>query len=173
MPRVYLGIGSNHQAQEQLAAALDALLLQFHDLALSPVFASEAEGGNGTPYLNLVAAIDTELTPGALQEWLKQLETKLGRQASTLPAGAVNIDLDLLTYGKLQGRVEGVQLPRPDFTRFAYVLWPLAILAPKEKHPQLQRTYAELWQDFAPNQAKIRPIDFIWHERRISSGAPI
>jgi 2-amino-4-hydroxy-6-hydroxymethyldihydropteridine diphosphokinase len=169
MPRVHLGIGSNHRAEEHLSAVLDSLLLQFRDLALSPVFESAAEGGNGAPYLNLVAAIDTELAPGELNSWLKQLETKLGRQRPSLPEGAVSIDIDLLTYGKLNGRVDGVQLPRPDFIRSAYVLWPLAILSPKEKHPQLQRTYAELWQDFAPRTEGIRPVDFVWHDRRISS----
>jgi 2-amino-4-hydroxy-6-hydroxymethyldihydropteridine diphosphokinase len=169
MPRVFLGLGSNHQAEEHLSAALDSLLLQFRDLALSPVFESEADGGNGAPYLNLVTAIDTDLAPGELNAWLKQIETKLGRRRAALPAEVVNIDIDLLTYGKLSGRVDGLQLPRPGFAQAAYVLWPLAILAPKEKHPQLQRSYAELWQDFAPTAAGIRPVDFIWHERRISS----
>ncbi len=170
MPRVFLGIGSNHRAEEHLSAALDSLLLQFHDLALSPVFESEAKGG-GAPYLNLVAAIETELKPGELRDWIKALETKLGRRRPSLPEGAVSIDIDLLTYGKLSGKVDGIQLPRPELIEAAYVLWPLAVLAPKEKHPQLQRSYAELWQDFAPGDQAIRPVDFIWHERRISSAA--
>ncbi|MDR2213794.1 MAG: 2-amino-4-hydroxy-6-hydroxymethyldihydropteridine diphosphokinase [Pseudomonadales bacterium] len=169
MPRVYLSIGSNQQAHAHISAALDALLLQFRDLALSPVFESEAEGG-GAPYLNLVAGFDTELTPGALQTWLKQLENKLGRQRLA-PTGEVSIDLDLLSYGKLNGRVEGLQLPRPGMVEAAYVLWPLALLAPKEQHPQLRRGYAELWQDFTPKTTAIRPVDFIWHERRISNAA--
>jgi 2-amino-4-hydroxy-6-hydroxymethyldihydropteridine diphosphokinase len=168
MPRVYLGMGSNYQAREHLAVALDALLLQFHDLALSPVFASVTEDGSVAPYLNLVAAIDTELAPGELRAWLKQLEAKLGRQRPSQP-GVVSIDIDLLTYGKLCGIVDGVQLPRPDFTQVAYQLWPLAVLAPAEKHPRMQRTYAELWQDFTPKNTAIHPVDFIWHDRRISS----
>ena len=171
MARVFLGIGSNFRPEEHLSAALDSLLLQFKDLTLSPVFESEAVGGDAPAYLNLVCGIDTEQTPSELKAWIKLLEDKLGRQRPSQPPGTVSIDIDMLTYGKLCGQVEGTRLPRPEMTQAAHVLWPLAVLAPKEKHPQLQRSYKDLWLELGTDTSSIRPVDFVWHKRRISSAA--
>ncbi|HWK54946.1 MAG TPA: 2-amino-4-hydroxy-6-hydroxymethyldihydropteridine diphosphokinase [Hyphomicrobiales bacterium] len=169
MPRVFLGLGSNRQRHDNLSAALDALLLEFRDLALSPVFESAPLAGEGAPYLNLVVAFETELLLPQLNEHCKALETKLGRRREGEQTTEVPLDIDILTYGKLTGRSCGLQLPRPEIASAAHVLWPLAVLAPREKHPLLQRTYAELWQDFDRSGQSIRPVDFTWHERQISS----
>jgi 2-amino-4-hydroxy-6-hydroxymethyldihydropteridine diphosphokinase len=56
------------------------------------------------------------------------------------------LDLDLLLYGDLIVKDGKLQIPREDIERYAFVLEPLAEIAPTLKHPVLQLSYEELWQ---------------------------
>ena len=58
------------------------------------------------------------------------------------------MDLDVLLYGDLVGTFPGAVLPRPDLLRRAYMLGPLAEIAPEAMHPTAQLTIGELWQRF-------------------------
>ena len=172
MTRVLLSLGSNLHPVDNLGYALDSLLLQFNDLALSPVFESEALGNTGSPaYLNMVAAVDTELPLAGLITMLKDLEARFGRQRETDNEQGVPLDIDILTFGNVTGRSCGISLPRPELTQAAYVLWPVAVLAPKDRHPVLKQSYVQLWEAFDKSSQRIRPVDFVWHERQISKAA--
>jgi 2-amino-4-hydroxy-6-hydroxymethyldihydropteridine diphosphokinase len=166
---VTLGLGSNHDAEINLQTGLDALLLQFRDMKLSNVFESAAEQtGQGT-YLNMAVGFDTDLSLADLQTLLKKMEAKQGRNAEAAAAGKVSIDIDILTYGNQQGSVGGITLPRPQLLTCAYVLWPLSQVAAQLRHPVAGATYAALWKAFAGERSHIRPVDFNWHGRRVSS----
>ena len=168
---VTLGLGSNHQAESNLQSCLDALLLQFRDMKLSNVFESAAEqSGQGT-YLNMAVGFETGLPLAELQILLKQVEAKQGRSAEAEAAGQVSLDIDILTYGKQQGRVAGIELPRPQILTAAYVLWPLSQVASQLRHPAAGETYAALWKAFAGERGDIHPVDFTWHGRRVSSAS--
>ena len=58
------------------------------------------------------------------------------------------LDIDLLTYGSFVGQQNGISIPRPHMLDYAFVLKPLADLLPDDKHPGLERNYAELWREF-------------------------
>jgi 2-amino-4-hydroxy-6-hydroxymethyldihydropteridine diphosphokinase len=58
------------------------------------------------------------------------------------------MDLDVLLYGDLVGEFPGAKLPRPDLVRRAFMLGPLADIAPDAVHPTLGVTIAELWSRF-------------------------
>jgi len=62
------------------------------------------------------------------------------------------MDLDVLLYGEAVGKFPGATLPRPDLVRRAYMLGPLAELAPDLVHPTLKRRVGELWSEFDRDQ---------------------
>jgi 2-amino-4-hydroxy-6-hydroxymethyldihydropteridine diphosphokinase len=164
---VALGLGSNARPEDNLRACLDELLLQFRDLALSSVFRSAARDDSGPDYLNMAVGFDTDLSLAELVPLLKKIEAKLRRDRSVPKPAAVTVDIDLLAYGDKAGTFDGITLPRPEILTAAYVLWPLAQIAPKKKHPVLRKSYAELWQAFdTPTQAV--PVAFEWHGRVLS-----
>jgi 2-amino-4-hydroxy-6-hydroxymethyldihydropteridine diphosphokinase len=166
---VCLGLGSNVEAQDNLHSCLDALLLQFRDMKLSNVFESPAQAqGRGT-YLNMAVGFDTDLSLAELRPLLKQMERKQGRSPERDARGEIPLDIDILLYGQQQGNVDGLSLPRPQLLSEAYVLWPLSQVAAQLRHPVAAQTYAALWKNFSGARDGIRPVDFSWHGRRISS----
>jgi 2-amino-4-hydroxy-6-hydroxymethyldihydropteridine diphosphokinase len=68
------------------------------------------------------------------------------------------MDLDVLLYGQLVCDQPGIRLPRPDLLKRAYMLGPLAALAPQLLHPTEQRTIAELWQQFDREAHPLQPL---------------
>lgn len=165
---VALGLGSNHDAEDNLSSALDELLLQFHDLALSSVYRSRAAGGTAPDYLNMAVGVETDIALPELIKLLKKIEDKHRRDRSTPKPERITLDIDLLVYGDKSGNFDGVVLPRPEILTAAYVLWPLSQVAAKKKHPALKKTYAELWQAFDKSRQVLVPVAFTWHERVLS-----
>jgi 2-amino-4-hydroxy-6-hydroxymethyldihydropteridine diphosphokinase len=165
---VALGLGSNVDAETNLSSALDELLLQFHDLALSSVFRSKAKDGAAPDYLNMAVGVETDVALPDLVKLLKKIEDKHRRDRGTPQPAHVTLDIDLLAYGDKSGNFDGVMLPRPEILTAAYVLWPLSQVAAKKKHPALKQTYAELWQTFDRSRQSIVPVSFTWHERVLS-----
>jgi len=148
MNRVYVGIGSNIDRQRWVRRGLDALALHFGILHLSPVYESAAVGFAGDSFYNLVAGFDTELPLAELAEILQHIEKDCGRRRNHATRfSSRTLDLDILCYGDLCGRIEGLQLPRPEILQHDFVLRPLAELAPGEMHPHEGRTWAELWTE--------------------------
>jgi 2-amino-4-hydroxy-6-hydroxymethyldihydropteridine diphosphokinase len=68
------------------------------------------------------------------------------------------LDLDLLLYGDLVLQETGLQIPRDEITRYAFVLRPLADLAGERRHPVLQKTFAELWETLAEHSEPLLPV---------------
>ncbi|MBQ0833269.1 2-amino-4-hydroxy-6-hydroxymethyldihydropteridine diphosphokinase [Marinobacter sp.] len=164
---VYISIGSNIEREHCVRAALDALAAWFGELDISPVYESEAVGFDGSPFLNLVVGVRTSLSVEELSRKFKQLEVENGRRPEAKKYSARTLDLDILTYGEAVGRVDGVELPRGEILKNAFVLRPLADLVPTAKHPICRKSYFELWQAYSTGQ-KLWPVDFIWQGRAIS-----
>ncbi|WP_041340944.1 2-amino-4-hydroxy-6-hydroxymethyldihydropteridine diphosphokinase [Marinobacter similis] len=165
--RVYISIGSNVDREHYVAAALDALASWFGDLEISPVYDSEAVGFKGSPFLNLVVGVETALPVGELSRRFKQLEADNGRRRDVPKFSARTLDLDILTYGDRVGVVDGVELPRGEILKNAFVLQPLADIAPEALHPVTGQSYRELWRNYRSDQ-KLWPVDFTWQGRQIS-----
>jgi len=167
MSRVYISIGSNIERYRHVTAALDALAGWFGELTISPVYESESVGFDGSDFLNLVVGIDTEVSVGELSRRFKQLEADNGRTRSAPKFSPRTLDLDILTYDDSVGLVDGVELPRAEILKNAFVLRPLADIAEAEQHPVRRQTYQQLWQDYQRDQ-KLWPVDFRWQGRQIS-----
>lgn len=172
MPQVYIGVGSNIEPREHVAAALDRLTGLYGELRLSPVYESEAIGFEGAPFLNMVVGLDTDQPLPALLAQLRHIESDNGYRGGGAKFSARTLDLDLLTYGDRHGCVDGIELPRADIIAYAYVLWPLADLAAGEAHPVLGVTYGELRRRFSERQ-RLHPVPFVWRGRDLSAGAPM
>ena len=170
MARVYISIGSNIDRERYITAALDALAGWFDEPLISSVYESESVGFDGSPFYNLVVGVDTDLSVADLSARFKQLEADNGRRRGVPKFSPRTLDLDILTYDHEVGRVDGVELPRGEILKNAFVLLPLAEIAPTAGHPVCGERYQALWQAYDRDQ-KLWPVDFTWRGRRISQAA--
>lgn len=168
MATVYLNLGSNIEREARLCAGLDALQHRFGPARLSSVYESEAVGFVGDPFLNMAAGIETELPPEQLAADLRELEYRHGRDPASERFTSRSLDIDILTYDDRVGNFSGLELPRPEILYNAFVLWPLAELAPDARHPVARRSYRELWQSFDQHSQQLWPVDFYWAGKQIS-----
>lgn len=162
MPRVYLSLGSNIDRERHLRAAHVALTAQFGPLRLSSVYESVAVGFAGDHFYNLVAAIDTVLAVGALAAQLRAIEEANGRCRSGPKFSSRTLDIDILTYGDALGVIDGVQLPRDEVLKNAFVLQPLAEIAGEARHPETGLSYAEHWAAYDKSQQSLWIVPFSW-----------
>ncbi|MDO6563982.1 2-amino-4-hydroxy-6-hydroxymethyldihydropteridine diphosphokinase [Amphritea sp. 1_MG-2023] len=169
MAEVFVSIGSNTQREVYIQRCLDALDAQFTKLQLSPVYESEAVGFVGDSFYNLVASFKTDLPVGELSKQLKQIEDDNDRCRTAEKFSGRTLDVDILTYDALIGKIDGVTLPREEITENAFVLWPLAELAPKARHPVLAETYQQLWLDYDKTKQALNPVPFIWRDKDLSA----
>lgn len=135
MPRAYIGLGSNLGDREAtIRAALEALEAEpgIAVAAVSGLIDTEPVGVVDQPrFLNGVAALDTELSARALLDVLLEVEQRFGRRReASLPQGPRTLDLDLLLYGDEEMDERGLRVPHPRLHERAFVLGPLAELAP-------------------------------------------
>ena len=115
---------------EAALAALKALP-QTTLLAVSSLYRTTPVGLRDQPdFINAVAALDTELTPAALLEELFAIEARFGRQRSVRNAPRT-LDLDLLLHGDTRSDHPAMILPHPRMHERAFVLTPLAEIAPE------------------------------------------
>ena len=167
MTRVYLGVGSNIERERYITAGLDALQGLFGDVALSSVYDGAAVGFDGQPFLNLVVGVDTDLGVGELARRLRHIEVEHGRPANATRFSSRQLDIDILTYGADTGVIDGVELPRGEILENAFVLCPLAELAPQEIHPVEGRSYSELWRAYDRASQPLKKVAFQWRGRQV------
>lgn len=160
MPRVYLGLGSNIDRERHLRAALRELEERFGVLLISPVYESVAVGFEGDNFYNLVVGLDTDLSVGELSLLLRAIEDANGRVRGGPKFSARTLDIDILTYGNACGEIEGVQLPRDEVLKNAFVLRPLADIAGQDRHPETTRPFAEHWDAYDQQRQKLWRIEF-------------
>lgn len=159
MAKVYVSIGSNIDKQKHIALCLKELAEHFTNLVLSPIYESEAVGFEGDTFYNLVACFETQLSVGELNKTLKSIEDKYGRDRSGPKFSGRTLDIDILTYDDLIGDIDGVQLPRDEITKNAFVLLPLVDIAADELHPEQQVSYARLWFFFDKDSQKLWKVN--------------
>ncbi len=144
----YLSLGSNIEPEKNLRAAIAGLRERFGDVLLSPWYRTPAVGFEGADFLNTAARIETDLSPEQLDAWLHALEDRHARDRSGPRFSSRTLDIDLLLYDDriLQGTGH-LELPRPELAKQAFVLKPMADIAPEVVHPTLGKALGELWAE--------------------------
>ena len=159
--QVFLSLGSNIDREHNIRSGLNALARVFAPLAISPVYESEAVGFDGDAFYNLVVGLQTTLSVGELTACLKGIEKDHGRVRGEKKFSSRTLDIDILTYDDRVGEVDGVQLPRDEILKHAFVLKPLVDLAPDALHPETQTSYQALLKaaDFSGQDLWVVPFE--------------
>ncbi|HET6434100.1 MAG TPA: 2-amino-4-hydroxy-6-hydroxymethyldihydropteridine diphosphokinase [Xanthomonadaceae bacterium] len=141
----YLSLGSNIEPERNLRTAIAALRARFGDIEVSPVYRTKSVGFDGPDFLNAVAIVHSDLNPFALHRWLHRLEEAQGRDRRDASYSNRPLDVDIIYFGDfvLDGPGD-FQLPRPEL-QHAFVLKPLADIAPDFVDPIRNVTLARLW----------------------------
>ncbi|WP_075187591.1 2-amino-4-hydroxy-6-hydroxymethyldihydropteridine diphosphokinase [Teredinibacter haidensis] len=165
MTEVLLSLGSNINREHNIRSGLNALKAEYGTLEISPVYESEAVGFDGDNFYNLIVAIETNASLSKLSKTLKHIESLHGRDRASPKFSSRTLDIDILTYDVLCGIYSGIQLPRDEILKNAFVLLPLSDLRPEGRCPGTQRRYLELWQAFDQESQKLWQVGFIEKEK--------
>ncbi len=160
MAKIYISIGSNIDAENNIRIAIRALQDHYGKLILSSVYESEAVGFDGDNFLNLVVGIKTDEEVSAVATVLRKIEDDNGRDRSVPRFSPRTVDLDLLLYDDLILQNDILQIPRDEITKNAFVLLPLEEIAPQLIHPITGNTMCDHWMNFDRDSQKLWPIEF-------------
>lgn len=165
MHSVYISLGSNINREYHINCALDALDKYFAPLRVSQAYDCEPVGFSGDNFLNLVVGFECIHSIDELAIILRKIEDDNGRVRTGPKFSSRTLDIDILTYDDVVDNVNGVELPRGEITENAFVLLPLSNIAPNELHPELQKTYHQLWQQYDKQHQQLSMIDFSWQAK--------
>ncbi|WP_313319151.1 2-amino-4-hydroxy-6-hydroxymethyldihydropteridine diphosphokinase [Stenotrophomonas sp.] len=147
MTTVLLSLGSNVEPRRYLQAAVEVLRQRFGDIRVSPAYLTPAVGFEGPDFLNNAVLVQTDMPLLDLNDWLHAVEDAHGRDRSGPRFSDRTLDIDVVYYGDLV--MEGpkhLRIPRPEL-KHAFVLKPMADIAPDFIDPVQQRTLAQMWQE--------------------------
>jgi 2-amino-4-hydroxy-6-hydroxymethyldihydropteridine diphosphokinase len=145
----YLCLGSNLGEREaSLRQALTLLSPKVTVDAVSSIYETEPIGYREQPlFLNLVCRITTNLPPEELLHLAKEIETQMGRVPSDQINSPRPIDIDILFYEDKIMETQELTIPHPRLQDRAFVLIPLAEIAPGLVHPRLGKSISQLAND--------------------------
>jgi len=166
----FIGFGSNlGDRMAQFDRALEALkkLPETSVVRHSRLYETVPKGlsDSGGPFINAVVEIETELAPEALMTMMREVETRLGKSSDHRSDLSRAIDLDLLLYGDVCTRNADLEIPHPRLHHRAFVLVPLAEIAPHTLHPGFRRSMADLLRQL--------PVDELREVRAVAERRPV
>ena len=161
MAQVYLSLGTNIEREKNLHSGLSALERIFGVLTLSTLFESDSVGFDGSPFYNMAIGFQTTQCVDELSQCLRKIEFDHGREANAKKFSARTLDIDILLYDDFI-LATPVQIPRDEILFNAFVLSPLAELAPNERHPVKKQTYLTLWQAFEQEKQHLTAVPLTW-----------
>lgn len=159
MTDIALALGSNlGDRAGHLARCVAALEGRVTLVATSSVYESPAAIYADQPdFLNVVVLGLTDLAPRKLLDFIQHIEAQAGRQRS-FRAAPRTLDIDILFFGRDRIREAGLSIPHPGWRDRAFVLAPLAEVAPAMVDPESGLTVEELWRRRAPHLDEVRRL---------------
>lgn len=152
MKQAWIALGSNIAPRETYLQQAIQMLSEHEEIKLnqvSTVYETEPVGyENQDQFLNLVAEVETSLDPMELLRICQKIEQDLGRKR-IIRWGPRTVDLDILLYSTENMNVEELILPHPRMHERAFVLVPLAEIAPELL---LKEKRVQEWLDTLPAQ---------------------
>jgi len=141
----YLGLGSNlGDRRQNLRRACEMLTDVATVNRLSPLYDTAPVGNTDQPrFLNAVCRVATDLSPEDLLRFIKDMEQKMGRRPGP-PNSPRPIDIDILFYNDVVMHTPDLTIPHPRLAERAFVLAPLADIAPDLVHPVTGKTVARI-----------------------------
>ena len=130
-------------------------------MRVSAVYQTTAEGFAGDDFLNCVVECEGDQPIEKVQAIIKQIELDNGRLRTDEKFSARTLDIDLLLYGNERYASGGLIIPRDEIVKYAFVLRPLAELAPQFVHPELKLPMQSLWDAFSPKPA-MTEVQLTW-----------
>lgn len=158
MSIAYLGLGSNVDARNNISSGIDSLRQTFDNVELSPIYQTTAFGFRGNDFINLVARVETQMSPLHLKEFLNDLEDRHERDRAAPKYSDRTLDIDILLYDDLFLLSPALNIPRGEILSAAHVLRPLADLAPELIHPACRKAIIELWKEFPQHENEMKLI---------------
>src|SRR5579859_3402402 len=162
METAYIALGANIPSSAgSPRETLEAALLRLGELgqvsSRSSLYETAPVGyANQPAFLNAAAALQTTLDPESLLDRLLAIERSFGRDRSHgIPNGPRTLDLDILLYGGRVLSTPALQIPHPRMTERAFVLVPLAEIAPHLIHPVFHRSVSQLLQDLPKREKEV------------------
>jgi len=159
MARVYVSIGSNIDRSKNIRQCIESLRELYGDLILSTTWENSAVGFDGDPFYNLVVGFDTSDSPEQVVHAFREIEVRQGRERSSERFSSRTLDIDLLLYDQLIINSGGLQIPRDEIARYAFVLKPLAEVYPGGIHPELGKTYENMWQSLETGEETMTSVE--------------
>lgn len=148
MPTGFISVGSNIDKDTHIPSSLNSLKKLFGKIICSSLYETEAVGFEGEDFHNLIVQFDSPLAARDIAVLLKQIEHKHGRTRDDRKYAARTLDLDLILHGNLILKEDKLQIPRDEIERYAFVLEPLAEIAPDLLHPVSNKSYVQLWNEY-------------------------
>ena len=146
MVTIYLGLGSNlGDRLGNLKQALHLLAEELTVWCISSIYETDPWGfRDQPPFLNCVCSVNSSLELQELLTLAKSVEKRIGRVPSEVKWGPRIIDVDVLLFGDRVVEKPGLEIPHPRMCQRAFVLVPLAEIAPRVMHPVCKLTILEL-----------------------------
>jgi len=158
MPTGFISIGSNIDKDIHIPSSLTSIKKLFGKIICSSLYETEAVGFEGENFHNLIAQFDSPLDARDIAKQLKQIEHEHGRTRDDRKYAARTLDLDLILHGDLILKDSNLQIPRDEIENYAFVLEPLAEIAPNFVHPVSHKSYAQLWDEYDKTNLKQNKI---------------
>lgn len=160
LQKVYIAIGSNQGDKfKNLQAAIDAVYLKIGTVkSISKVYTTPALGFKGDTFFNACFLVETYLKPLNLLKELQSIELKMGRvKTQTEGYESRIIDLDILFINEVVIDTKSLIVPHPELHKRKFVLAPLLDIAPKLKHPILNKEILEILNN-CKDESVIEPL---------------
>lgn len=164
MTLVVLSLGSNIEREKMIRYALEHIRQRFGELEISPVYETSSVGFDGPPFFNLVAGLHTEDPLAEVIAALREIESGAGRVRGPKSFDSRILDIDVVLYGQEDWRNQGINVPRDEIEKYAYVLKPLSDLYPDLQHPLSGETMRSMWDNFSVHNQTIFIAEFPYIE---------